>query len=270
VHQAEKLSLEEIGRFVEASEGLRFESEGREQVYGWIERVLCQQEYAGQGKAARGLLRRYIEKITGMSRAQVTRLIARYTASGRVAARSYQRHRFSSRYTRADVELLAEVDEAHGTLSGQATRRILEREFGFFGKAEFERLARISNGHLYNLRKSSRYRERLRSYNKTRPRWLRLASGASPIPRASPVFCAWIRCIRATGRKPRASTTSTPSMRSRNGRWSWPRRVSRRPTWSLCWKPCCASFPFVSRAFTPTTAVNSSTKQWRSCSTATD
>jgi hypothetical protein len=82
VHQAEKLSLEEIGRFVEASEGLRFEGEGREQVYGWIERVLCQQEYAGQGKGARGLLRRYIEKMTGMSRAQVTRLLARYRAGG--------------------------------------------------------------------------------------------------------------------------------------------------------------------------------------------
>jgi hypothetical protein len=110
VHQAEKLSLEEIGRFVEASEGLRFEGEGREQVYGWIERVLCQQEYAGQGKGARGLLRRYIEKMTGMSRAQVMRLLARYTATGRVAATSHQRHRFCSRYTRADVELLAEVD----------------------------------------------------------------------------------------------------------------------------------------------------------------
>lgn len=188
MHQAEKLSLEEIGRFVEASEGLRFESKGREQVYGWIERVLCQQEYARQGKAARGLLRRYIEKITGMSRAQVTRLIARYTASGRVAAPSYQRHRFSSRYTRADVELLAEVDEAHGTLSGPATRRILEREFCFFGKAEFERLAGISNGHLYNLRKSSRYRERLRSYTKTRPTMVTIAERRKPDPQGQPGF----------------------------------------------------------------------------------
>ncbi len=33
----------------------------------------------------RGLLCRYIERMTGLSRAQVTRLIARYTASGKVA-----------------------------------------------------------------------------------------------------------------------------------------------------------------------------------------
>jgi DNA-binding transcriptional regulator LsrR (DeoR family) len=46
--------------------------------------VLVGQEYDQLGKAARGLLRRYIAKMTGLSRAQLTRLIARYTASGRV------------------------------------------------------------------------------------------------------------------------------------------------------------------------------------------
>jgi len=44
--------------------------------------VLCEQEYARQGRASRGLLRRYIEKITGKSRAQVTRLIGHYMATG--------------------------------------------------------------------------------------------------------------------------------------------------------------------------------------------
>ena len=69
VHEAEKLSLEAIGRFVEASEEIHFESANRTQVYGWVERVLVQQEYAQQGKSARGLVRRYIEKMTGLSRA---------------------------------------------------------------------------------------------------------------------------------------------------------------------------------------------------------
>ncbi len=70
VHQAEKLSLEGIGRFVEASKEVRFEGQKREQVYNWVECVLLQQEYAQQGKAARGLLRRYIARMTGRSRAQ--------------------------------------------------------------------------------------------------------------------------------------------------------------------------------------------------------
>ena len=54
MHEAEKLSLETISRFVEASEEIRFESKSRMEVYGWVERVLIHKEYARQGKAARG------------------------------------------------------------------------------------------------------------------------------------------------------------------------------------------------------------------------
>jgi len=100
--------------------------------YAWVERVLLEQQYAGHGKAARGLLRRYIEKMTGLSRAQLSRLIQSYTASGRVRVAQNRRHRFAPRYTRADAELLALVDEAHETLFAPATRAILKREFEFY------------------------------------------------------------------------------------------------------------------------------------------
>lgn len=169
MHEAEKLSLEQIRCFISASEELRFASENRVQRYEWVERVLIEQQYAGQDKAARGLLRRYLEKMTGLSRAQVSRLIHRYMACGRVRVAEYRRHRFAPRYRRADIELLASVDEAHETLSGPATQAILKREFEVYGKGEFERLAAISNGHLYNLRNSQRYRERRLNYTKTRP-----------------------------------------------------------------------------------------------------
>jgi transposase InsO family protein len=188
VRDAEKLSLEAIGRFVEASQEVRFESENRQQLYGWVERVLVQQEYGQQGKAARGLVRRYIEKMTGLSRAQLTRLIARYTASGRVEAKVYRRRRFPQRYTRADIELLASVDEAHETLSGPATRRILEREFQVYGRPEYARLATISVAHLYNLRHRRRYRERLLNYTKTRPTTVAIGERRKPQPQGQPGF----------------------------------------------------------------------------------
>jgi transposase InsO family protein len=188
VHEAEKLSLEAMGRFVEASEAIRFESKNREQVYGWLERVLVGQEYAQQGKSARGLVRRYIEKMTGLSRAQVTRLIARYAATGRVQPTVYRRRRFPERFTRADIELLASVDEAHETLSGPATRRILEREFELYGKQEYARLAGISVAHLYNLRKSQRYRERRLNYVKTRPTAVSIGERRKPDPQGQPGY----------------------------------------------------------------------------------
>jgi transposase InsO family protein len=188
VHEAEKLSLEAMVRFVEASEDIRFESQNREQVYGWLERVLVEQEYAQQGKAARGLVRCYVEKMTGLSRSQVTRLIARYTATGRVQPTVYRRRRFPERFTRADIELLASVDEAHETLSGPATRRILEREVQLYGKHEYARLAGISVAHLYNLRKSQRYRERRLNYVKTRPTAVSIGERRKPDPCLRPGY----------------------------------------------------------------------------------
>jgi transposase InsO family protein len=188
VHQAERLSLEEIRRFVAASEGVRFEGRNREQIYSWVERVLIQQEYGQQGKAARGLLRRYVEKMTGLSRAQVTRLIASYTGSGRVRSTVYRRRRFPQCYTRADIELLASVDQAHQTLSGPATRRILEREHRVYGRAEYARLASISVSHLYNLRQSQRYRERRLHYTRTRPTSVMIGERRKPDPQGRPGY----------------------------------------------------------------------------------
>lgn len=84
----------------------------------------------------------------------------RYAASDRIQPTVYRRRRFPQRFTPADIEMLASVDEAHETLRGAATRRILEREVELYGKQEYARLATISVAHLYNLRHSPRYRER--------------------------------------------------------------------------------------------------------------
>ncbi len=188
VHEAEKLSLQEIEKFLLAAQEVRFEASQREEIYGWVERLLCQQEYARQGRRARGLLRRYIGKMTGLSRAQLTRLVGGYVATGRVRMKTSRRHRFPSRYTRADIELLAQVDEAHETLSGPATRRILQREFREYGKPEFGRLAAISNGHLYNLRHTPRYRPRLKNYQKTRPSPVAIGERRRPDPGGRPGY----------------------------------------------------------------------------------
>ena len=188
VHETEKLSLQQIEQFLLAAKEVRFEASQREEIYGWVERLLCQQEYMGQGRRARGLLRRYLSKMTGLSRAQLTRLVGRYLATGRVRIKTSHRHRFPTRYTRADIELLAQVDEAHETLSGPATRRIFEREFGHYGKLEFQRLAAISNGHLYNLRRTSRYRQRLKNYQKTRPSPVAIGERRRPDPRGRPGY----------------------------------------------------------------------------------
>jgi hypothetical protein len=183
---AEKLSLVEIEAFLAASDSVRFVGSSREELYKWVERLLCHHEYVLQKRRAKGLLRGYVERMTGFSRAQSTRLIASYVKAGRIVPKPSLRPRFQRRYTPADVELLASVDRAHEQLSGPATRHILKREFEVYGKSEFERLAKLSNGHIYNLRQSPCYG--LRHYEKTRPTAVQIGERKKPVPNAQPGF----------------------------------------------------------------------------------
>jgi transposase InsO family protein len=165
---------------------VRFAGCGRTEIYGWVERLLCHHQYPLQGRRAKGLLRAYVERMTGLSRAQSTRLIGGYVGLGRIAVKPSGRPRYQRHYTPADIALLAAVDEAHESLSGPATRHILKREFEVYGKPEFERLAELSNGHLYNLRRTPRYG--LRSYEKTRPTAVSIGERRKPAPNQQPGF----------------------------------------------------------------------------------
>src|SRR2546421_529892 len=119
---AKILSAEQIRRFLEASEGLDFSGADRAGAYQWIEQTLQRYHYAEQSKEARGVLREFLVKTTGLSVPQVTRLIGRYLHGGQVREQAYQRHRFARQYGKDDIVLLAGVDEAHGRLSGPAPR----------------------------------------------------------------------------------------------------------------------------------------------------
>ena len=184
----ERQSLEQIRAFLEASHEVEFEAKGRDEIYGWVTTTLCQQEYWKQKRKGKGLLRNYIGRMTGLSRAQVTRLIGRYVEDGVVKERTYRRNRFANRYTAEDIELLASVDEAHQTLSGPATQKILYRQYYEYGDSAYERLATISVPHIYNLRKRRAYRQKRVSYQKTRAVQVRIGERRRPDPRGRPGY----------------------------------------------------------------------------------
>jgi hypothetical protein len=184
----ERLSLERIQTFLTASEEFRFEANSQEEMYGWVTRTLVEQEYGARKREAKGVLRSFLEKMTGLSRAKVTRLIGQYLESGMVQERSYRRNRFTTQYQAADVALLAAVDEAHETLSGPATQKILYREFYDYGDQRYRRLATISVPHIYNLRKSRAYRERKIIFRKTRPVKVTIGERRRPDPRGRPGY----------------------------------------------------------------------------------
>ena len=146
------------------------------------------QKYLELSKKDKGIVRRYLVKISGLSKAQITRLIARWRERGVIEPRASRRHRFPHRYTPADIQLLAETDAAHEGLSAPAVRRILEREFKVHRQAQYERLASISASHIYNLRRTRAYREHHVHHTKTRASAVSIGERRKPDPRGQPGF----------------------------------------------------------------------------------
>jgi transposase InsO family protein len=160
----------------------------KDDCYQWIQASLVKFEYLTLSKPHKGLVRRYLEKMSGYSRQQLTRLIQQYRQTGRVRRRQRTVHGFARRYTDKDLRLLAAMDARHDTPSGPAIKKLCERACQLFGEAEYERLATISIGHLYNLRKSQGYLRQRRSVEKTRPARSNIGERRKPHPAGQPGF----------------------------------------------------------------------------------
>ena len=174
--------------FVQSNRKLRFEAEDRQALYGLVERVLRNQRYSKLKKSERGVVRRFLVRVSGLSRAQTTRRIGQWRAARQVRSKKPVRRRFPTRYTAEDSVLLSQVDAAPEDLSGPAVRRILWREYTVYGKSEFERLAGISVSHLYNLRRSPRYRKLRVKVEHPRARQVAIGERRKPDPQGQPGF----------------------------------------------------------------------------------
>jgi hypothetical protein len=150
--------------------------------------VLETQEYRRLSKGQKGIVRRFLLRLTGRSRAQLTRLIGQWRKRGQIQLRAIRRHRFPCRYSRQAIALLAAVDAAHEGLSGPAVRHILQREYRVFGNAAFQRLAEISASHIYNLRRSAAYRRHRVPRHHTQARQVSIAERRKPDPQGQPGY----------------------------------------------------------------------------------
>jgi hypothetical protein len=186
-HQ-QKMSLEQVQAFLEASQEMHFQAKDRRELYQFVERTLREHGYGGLKRGDKGLVRRYLGKMTGLSRAQMTRLVGCYQGDSAVQPQAYRRHRFAKRYTAADIALLAEVDEAHQSLSGPATQKILQRAFHDFHQGPYQRLAQLSVAQLYRLRASHAYRQKYLSYQPTRPTQIAIGERRKPDPQGRPGY----------------------------------------------------------------------------------
>ena len=183
-------TLDQIRAFLDGSEPTDFRFAGRASAYDFVRRTLVRFEFHGLKRDEKGLVKRFIEKVTGYSRSQITRLVKQHRRTGGI--RDHRKKPpakpFPRRYTPYDAALLAEVDEAFGQLSGPATKVVLWRMYHVYGDRRFKRLAGISNGHIYNLRRSRAYRTGRLTLRETRSTPVGFGVRRKPRPDGRPGF----------------------------------------------------------------------------------
>ena len=84
MQKAESLTREQMREFLAASEELDFALARRTEIYDLVERTLRRQRYLELTKKDKGVVRRYLAKLSGRSLPQITRLIRQYRQSGAV------------------------------------------------------------------------------------------------------------------------------------------------------------------------------------------
>lgn len=181
-------SITQLEEFLKASNQVSFQAQSREEKYEWITEVLCRFKYFTLKRKEKGVVKKYVELMTGYSRAQANRLIAKQKADGELKVNNGKRNKFPKKYTYEDILLLTETDKAHDRLSGPATKKILERQYNVFGEQKYERLSRISTSHIYNLRKETLYTTKTRFFTKTKPTQVSIGERRKPISNGEPGF----------------------------------------------------------------------------------
>lgn len=185
-------SLAEIKNFLTATDSLGFKTVSREERNDWIETALIHHNYRKCHRADKGIIRRYVLKITGSSRAHVNRLIGEFLNKGKIKRLNRltrkKRNCFGRIYTEADIKLLAAADNAHCRLSGPAMIKSLKREFEVFGKIEYANLKNISIAHLYRLRTNDRYKRDALTFEKTNPTRVPIGERRRPEPNGKPGY----------------------------------------------------------------------------------
>lgn len=167
-------TIQHLKAFLKLDSVTQFVVHSKVERYHWIAQVLTKFNYHHlRKKKERIIVRSYIKRITHISKAQLTRLIAKHKKIKRLIpyVSVIPRRHFPVLYGPEDIALLIQTDYVHHHLSGAATRKILEREFEIFKRNEYKTIANISSSHIYNLRHHNR------QYNSSIAKWLHHTQG---------------------------------------------------------------------------------------------
>ena len=182
-------TIAQLTDFLSGTQAVAFSViDDKDACYRWIQRELVRFRYLTLPRADKGVVMRYLMKVSGYSRQQLTRLVSQYRRTGRLQRLQRTIAGFTRKYTAQNISLLAAMDERHDTPCGPAVKKLCERACEVFDEIQYERLASISVSHLYNLRKSTAYTRQRRHFEKTRPTASTIGERRKPRPDGRPGY----------------------------------------------------------------------------------
>jgi len=182
-------TIKSLEDFLQGNQAIAFSVLGdKSERYRFIQKILIRFQYVTCLKSDKGIITRFLMKVTGYSRQQLIRLISQYKKTGRIKWEPCRSQGFSRKYTEKDIRLLAKTDEQHDTPCGHVIQKLCERAYHIFGELEYQNLATISVSHLYSLRASIGYQRQRRNFTKTQSRKLAIGERRKPQPKGQPGY----------------------------------------------------------------------------------
>jgi len=182
-------TVEALEAFLQGNQPVAFSVLGdKTERYTFIRKTLVTISYINLSKKDKGVVIRYLLKMTDYSRQQLTRLIKQYTQTGKINWTPCRNNGFAKKYTDKDIILLAKTDERHDTPCGHTVKKLCERAYDMFDDETYENLSDISISHLYNLRDSGPYKRQRRNFTKTQSRQVPIGERKKPQPDGKPGY----------------------------------------------------------------------------------
>lgn len=182
------VSVAQLKEFAKLSPRAQFKSNNKDEAYAWIGKSLDRFHYFRETKKHRTVVKNYLIQMTGYSADNIDKLIARKKRFGRIFVKERTQHTFATFYTTNDIALLAKVVNAYRGQNGQAIKKVLRDMCLIYGDVRFERLARLSTSHFYNLKRREVYKTHSLTYTKTNPVATPIGLRTKPDPLGKPGY----------------------------------------------------------------------------------
>lgn len=183
------VSVAQLKEFAKLNNSAKFKSNSSKvETYRWISDTLNKFRYSSLKKKEKSIVKKYIMKMTGYSDGAIDKLIARKKKFGKLFVKERTQNIFTKFYEGKDIELLAEVSNVTLNQNGYALKKMCKSMYLDFNDLRFEKLARISVSHLYNLKKTNMYEYKSLFYTKTNPVQRNIGERRKPYPNGIPGY----------------------------------------------------------------------------------